>query len=90
MIDFANKAITLDNHCSTSEYFEPEMNLSTTETTRPDTLATLNLCSRTQPPWSSMLPKDLKEKIEWKKKKEEETTNATTVGKAATTLPAAQ
>jgi hypothetical protein len=37
-----------------------------------------------------MLPKDLEEKIEGKRKKEEETMNTTTVGKAATTLPATQ
>jgi hypothetical protein len=37
-----------------------------------------------------MLPEDLEEKIEWKRKKDEETMNATTVGRAATTLPTAQ
>jgi hypothetical protein len=80
----------LTTDCSTSEHFKPEMNLSTTETTRLDTLATPNPYSRIQPPWSSILPEDLEENIEWKRKKEEETMNATTVGKAATTLPTAQ
>jgi hypothetical protein len=34
-----------------------------------------------------MLSEDLEEKIEWKRKKEEETMNATSIGRAAMTLP---